>query len=697
LGGNPVEIDRGGDMLDPVKGSSLKLEIYSETDFAYEDFFTANYGTYKIELIKDPNGTPETKWVGFNESRTYSEPFIDTPYPSSIKFTDGLAHLKFELFEDSGSPYAGNKSLIEVIRLCTNQLPEGLSVREVINVFEDDFNDTSTDSPLNQAYIDTGLFKEKDDKGSESDFKGWDCRKVLDEICRIFGATMFQSEGKWWIVKITELKASPLTWREYLPRVGSESTITVDSTGTTNQELSITNVDAGNPLELTWLNRDAELTTIEPINRLRIQYTTQNIDYNANNIIQNGCFQTIVGGTSAPFPLNWTFGSAVDPSNYTAIHGAANGHFFRFENPDQKQASAQDLNRWIQYTTPAVPTATTDTLDLRFKYSMKVTATLSTNATLRQQAVNFMSSSSKVTWVTTIQIGTYYLVGTPSTGYVWQTTPGSALLERTGINMTPLPGNSNVNTNGTIQLTTPTLPQTGSFDFTIRVFRAYHNIYTYDQSDANNSIELTYLDQNCFEAIYLPNNNIPEEDVIIYAEIDEEEELEEVEVLIGDGPNTISQGSLRLSTGVITDAWHRRGVVETQTLIDLMVITYEDLRGDFINSLSGKLAGNFEFYNTLLSTVNAVGTKYMINEHTWSVKTMEHSVDLIELASFEGTTPITQVDGTTPLFIPPVENSNTGFSQPDNSGNSSTERVLYETPNLINSIDDVDAQNYPTG
>ena len=127
-----IKLSREGELLDNVLGTKLTFSLVNSTEGQYKEFRTASWGDYKVELIKDPNGTPETKFVGYNQSEIYSEPYDQPPYDSALEFTCGLSHLKHVRFENSGTLYTGQKSIIEVLRLCLNKLPEPLALREFI-------------------------------------------------------------------------------------------------------------------------------------------------------------------------------------------------------------------------------------------------------------------------------------------------------------------------------------------------------------------------------------------------------------------------------------------------------------------------------------------------------------------------------------------------------------------------------------
>ena len=159
-------------------------------------------------------------------------------------------------------------------------------------------------------------------------------------------------------------------------------------------------------------------------------------------------------------------------------------------------------------------------------------------------------------------------------------------------------------------------------------------------------------------ATYQPDELDPSTEQILYADINEDENIEEIEVIHGDGTTSISQGSFRLSTGSITDLWNRRGVVENLPILTILINSIRDDNGDFKDQLNATLIGEFENYNTFRMTIGAITKDYILDAHTQNLETNEWGCTLIEIKTFTNT--ITLTDTLIPLSFPltnPISNN----------------------------------------
>ncbi len=370
---NSIQLTRDGDVLDQVLGTRLTFGLMAQSINEWSEFRDADWGDYKVELIKDPTGTPVTKFVGYNQTDIFTEPYDETMGGgASLEFTCGLSHLKYIRFDNSGTLYDGQKSIIEVLRLCLNKLPTPINIREHVNLYEDSNNSTTTDSMLAQIFVDSTVYKEKADDKDEDNEVGMFCYDVITEILKPFNAHIYIAEGAWYIFRPQDYQETTIYWRQFLPRVGSESTVTVDSTGNyTSNKRTETGVSNGNANELVIVAPATELSIEPPLNRAKVIYEQKHLDIEDSNIIKNGCFldrtTTQSGNNYYDSPAFWTF-NGDDPTTYQAFYSLNIGsdEFFQFEPTGQKTQTTWDLTKYMTQGKDDLPTATTDSLQLRF-------------------------------------------------------------------------------------------------------------------------------------------------------------------------------------------------------------------------------------------------------------------------------------------------------------------------------------------
>jgi hypothetical protein len=656
-----IQLSRGGDWDTAIRTTTLDFAIYNATESQYIEFADANWGDYKVELIFDPNGTPITKFVGYNQTEIYTEPF-DLEGIASLTFTDGLSHLEYVRWDDSGTLYTGQKTIIEVLRLALNKLPSPIAIREMVNVYEDSILSTTTDSMLNQIYVDSTLYKEQEKEGGQNNEVAFMANQVIDEILKPLYCQIYQWNGIWYIWRKQEYKDTTIYYRDFNANVGTESTVTVDGTGNfTANKRSITNKDT--VATDIWLpSSPTEKEVTPPLNRVKVTYNQQNLEFANNDIIKDGCFEdiTLVSGatTNNGSPTWWTESSGLDTTTYFAFNSPSwafpDHDSFQFDPSSYKTATSLNVLEYIQQTKTDVPTAVTDKIQLSFKAGLvlDIDEVVLNSGSPTGIINNYINSSMTVTWEILFKIDTYYLSGDNVNGYSWTTTVSNAKFISTGSNIwqvTVISGYANQFKRIPIEFneTLPLLPQTGLKDVTFRVYQPYTDIPSYSTNDPDWTVVIDSLYQGCFSAIYLPDEVDPEQEQILYADIREDEEYLEIDVMHGDGSNTISQGSFRLSTGVITDLWNRRGVVENIPILTILINSLRDDRSDFIDTINGQLIGEFEAYNSFSITINAITKHYALDTFTYNLETNEWDVSLIELETFAHTITLTDSPITT--------------------------------------------------
>lgn len=648
---NSIQKRRDGDIKGIMLPTTLQFGIYNQNEGQFNEFATASWGDYKVELIFDPNGTPVVDYIGYNQTEIYTEPFEQKPYPTMLKFTCGLSHLRYVRWDNSGTLYSDQKSLIEILRLATNKLPDGLAIREFINVYENNQNSTTTDSTLNQTYLDSELFKKiTKAEGQAIEQNAFMCYQVIEEILKSFRCHIYQAEGKWYIIRKQEYKDTTMYWREFNPRVGSESTITVDNTGnlTTNKR-TVTNANTATT-DIIFPAADGEKESFPPLNRVQVSYKQQNLDFQSNNLMRNGDFNdvTLAAGatTHNGLPTYYTEGSGLDTTTYfamTAVNELPDSRLFQFNPSSYKTASAIDTTKYLQYQKLTIPIAINDQIQIQFNAFVWVENTTTSGGSASTYN-SYISNDASMIFEMQVKFGTYYLGGDATTGYSWSTTAGRCKLEINGFGSVAS-GSNWFNGVFFISQLMPTLPETGIRDMQVRIYQPYHDVDVWSLSDADNTASVQAIAVTDYEILYLPSGLEPVEEQTLYADIFEDENYEEIEVIVGDSDNTISQGALKLASALNTDLWTRRGVIENLPILRILIESMADDFGGFGEIVNGKLIGEFDSWNSIEMTVGAVTSEYQIQSYTQMMETNEWAVSLFKLQDFNPT--ITLVDSVT--------------------------------------------------
>lgn len=626
---NSIVLNRGGDLLENIQGTKLTFTIYNLVEAQYKEFRTADWGDYKVELIQDPNTANVTRFIGYNQSEIYSEPFT-LDGKAKLEFTCGLSHLKHVRWDASGTLHTGQKTIIEVIRLALNLLPTPVDIREFVNIYEDSITSLTTSSMFNQIYVDSSVYKETSQEGGDTVESAFFCNKVLDEILKPFNAHLYHWNGIWYILNPQEYTQATMYWRQYIPRKGTESTVTVDSTGsfTTNTRTVTGKQNPRTATELILPSESAELNIEPPLNRVSVNYNMKNLDMDNNNLIKNGCWG-VISVPDANFPTQqvpdfWTF-TGSDFTTYVAMAGLG----YQFSPVPQSTASTFNSGVHGEYSKTGMVTDTGDSVQFSFEATFIGRYVLNTGGALSNSPQNFVKNDLEFIWEVEIQLGAWYLVGDAVAGYSWQNSTGRATFKKVGLQAS---GSyvANIQETFTFTETLPTLPQSAVVNFRFRFYRAYSNWSTYAATNTDFTMTFTSLYQKCFSLIYLPSELPPVQELILYSKIIEDENLEELEVIHGDGPHSPTLNSFRLSTGVITNQWTRRGKGDAAEILTILLRQIRDLRGQYLRNTSAKLIGEFNPHNTIIDSTD-VSTEYWQRGYDWAVETGEYTMDLQEL------------------------------------------------------------------
>lgn len=230
-GGSIEYMGSDTNLYEPIISSMLTFNVVSETDFQYIDIYSADAKKFRVKVEIDS----VMHWVGFIVPDLFNEPYVGAPYISSFVAVDGLKGLESETFDLSGV-----KSHYEILSGAFLMVDPSLTFSdftESVNIYEENHDQTTADSPLTQTYVDTKRYEDLT----------W--YEVIEDIIKLYGARLYQKSGQWWLSCVHEFKNESLITRAYT----SEGT----SEGTYNNELFIGYYQDNKPA-----NRDHQLSIL---------------------------------------------------------------------------------------------------------------------------------------------------------------------------------------------------------------------------------------------------------------------------------------------------------------------------------------------------------------------------------------------------------------------------------------------------
>jgi len=508
-----LDYPAASDIFDPIRGSSLTLNLISETDFQFEEFFDTTFGEYKVELYNVT--TASIEWEGFNSADIYTENFEVAPYGITLRFVCGLAELKNIPFSGVGGAFP-LKNIIWVFRLCLNEIND-LNINDCFDYFENSHSNGVNDSALMQTYVDTNTYVYIEE-GIE---KNISCYDVLSNILRSLACYIVQSEGAWWVIRVKNSYNYSQTYISHPAAVGDEDRGIVFSDAAATKIISRSVVDSSSYAYATNLRHVESTGTIsftEKIKRLRYIYLPYK---NGFGLIKNGDFIRDYGLNDSLVPAFWSV-NVMDSTDFTSYVNEQQSIVF-FKDLDQDNPLTNNKN--IYQTINGIHIATTDRIgfDIRAYYQNYVEE----DSVLLGYSVKIERVSDGATRYLKVNAGKI----------VWIT---STTEYRNYISLV-----KNTETNRSY-----TYDAEGNFPFdakcniTVKIYKPYAGV-------ANTGGWVQLKRANFY---YLASGSNTQE-FIYTSEIADSKEVYELKAYHGDGVNYGSNGAFRLSNGTLTNAW----------------------------------------------------------------------------------------------------------------------------------------------
>lgn len=190
------EFNQDEDLFKPIRPQLATIEFIGDPIYNM-DMFYSNSDT-DIEVRFD-FGSFTNYWIGYLLQDNFQEIWQDTAHIVRLTASEGIGLLDYEEFSNNKVEVVGRLTFYNAIKYCLQPTPIGfVGTRIVNNLFHDSMNDTGTNIPLDQCYLDARSF--------QIEARTFENKKVaLEKINSAFSQTIFQYKGEWFIFRPDEI------------------------------------------------------------------------------------------------------------------------------------------------------------------------------------------------------------------------------------------------------------------------------------------------------------------------------------------------------------------------------------------------------------------------------------------------------------------------------------------------------------
>lgn len=196
---------RTDEPLEPIRGSSLRIDLEANVGLTFEEFYTNNEKTFNVKYYRNS----VIKFNGWVNPNGWYEDYVRDQWVVGFDCIDGLGYLQDLAFlNDAGEEVDEALTLIEIISLALKRT--GLEQDIWVDIDIRYTGLTTSDQMLVKTLIDADRFLEDDGITVTS------CYSILESVLNLFTATLTLKDSKWYIYRTNKVSDSPIgTYEKY--------------------------------------------------------------------------------------------------------------------------------------------------------------------------------------------------------------------------------------------------------------------------------------------------------------------------------------------------------------------------------------------------------------------------------------------------------------------------------------------------
>jgi len=271
--GSPIKLNYNlvqDDILSPLRSSYLDISFYKESlsdDFS--ELFISENDSFKVYLYKNSN----LFWQGWIGTQLTSEPFASPPYVIKMRAYDGLHLLKdipyfdsLDVFQATSNLFNdryGYHNLTDVLEKCIYNTGVLNDVYYYVKITNDETTNLST-TFVNDTRVHHQTFL-------NGESNSMNMQEVLQNILESLGATIYQRDGNWCVVRISDFTLN----------TGYSSAVVLKrSTWRADDDPSATNyvlTTQSSDLARQYISSEVDFFQIEANTRMTLQYPLKEV------------------------------------------------------------------------------------------------------------------------------------------------------------------------------------------------------------------------------------------------------------------------------------------------------------------------------------------------------------------------------------------------------------------------------------
>lgn len=191
------EFNTDDDIFKPLRPQMAEMSfIASASGVSIDDFLMDNDDDV---IVYFDFGSWTNYWMGYMLQDDFQETWINTDHIITLRATEGIGQLKDVELTDAGTELNGRYTPLEIIQFAMAQSVQGFGDYSVFsNLFHSSMTDTSTNTGLDQCYVDAKTFMINPSEYDNS-------YDALEKINKSWNQAIYMYCGKWVIFRMEEL------------------------------------------------------------------------------------------------------------------------------------------------------------------------------------------------------------------------------------------------------------------------------------------------------------------------------------------------------------------------------------------------------------------------------------------------------------------------------------------------------------